>query len=487
MLAIFTTSCTSDFLDTKSSVSVTDKDAFTTVERAVTVLNGAYAYTGEYRYHTLATIATDVMGDDQTMTSGSYGFPTYNWNLYSYQYAQTPYDNPWWQGYSVYIWRYAYRAIDNCNSIIANEATILPEGDDKKDIIAQARGLRGYHYLQLVQLFAKAYNDDPSSPGIILKTVPDGIGSEGTARTSVAAAYEVITGDLKYAVENITNTTGKDKLTSKGAALLLARAYLTMNDMTNAKKYAEIAADNTFDGSNLMSKEDWKTGFKDNNKEWLWYMNFISTNSNIYASMPSFYYYCREVKNYAYGADVPLDSLKKYGVEKWEGYSTVRFTAAFRNMFEDNDCRKLFPFRVNSSDGYTTSKFGHRSQMGDAEFVMCRLAEAYLIKAEAEAITDPGTAENILNALQAARGATPTSGDLLNNIYKERRKELYGEGFRLFDIKRLKQPLVRSVHPEHWTALDLPANSPRFMFPLPSTEMTANKKLTQADQNEFWR
>lgn len=487
LLALLVTSCTSDFLDTKSSVSVSDDEAFTSVERAVTVLNGAYAYTGEYRYQTLATIAADVMGEDQTMSSGAYGFPTYNWNLYSYQYAQTPYDDPWWQGYSVYIWRYAYRAIDNCNSIIANQATILPDGSEKNDIIAQARGLRGYQYLQLIQLFARAYNDDPSSPGLILRTEPGGVESEGTPRTTVADAYKVIIDDLKYAVDNIVNTTSKDKLTSKGAALLLARTYLTMNDMENAKKYAEIAADNTFDGSNLMTKAQWKAGFKDHNDEWLWYQNFISTNSNIYASIPSFYFLCDGVEGYPYGADVPLDVVKEKGINYFSGYSTVRFTSAFRNMFEDNDCRKLFPVRINVSDGYFTSKLGHRSQMGDAEFVLARIGEAYLIKAEAEALTDPSTAENILNTLQVARGATPTSGDLLNNIYKERRKELYGEGFRLFDIKRLKQPLVRSTHPEHWTALDLPANSPRFMFPLPSTEMTANKKLSSSDQNEYWR
>lgn len=487
LLPFLGASCSGDFLNTESSVAVSGDEIFTSVEKAVTVLNGAYSYTGEYRYHTLATIATDVMGEDQTMTSGAYGFPTYNWNVYSYQYAQTPFDDPWWQGYSTYIWRYAYKAIDNCNSILANTSTILPEGDGKNDLIAQARGLRAVHYLLLVQLYARAYNDDPGSPGLVLITAPEGVDSEGVPRTTVADVYTVIIDDLTYAAENIVNTTGMDKLTPKAAALLLARAYLTMNDMENAKKYAEIAADNTFDGSNLMSQDEWRAGFKDHNREWLWYMNFISTNSNIYASIPSFYYYCKEVEGYPYGADVSLESLQESGVEVFSGYSTVRFTAAFRDMFEDSDCRKMFPFRVNASDGYFTSKFGHRSQMGDAEFVMCRIAEAYLIKAEAEALTNPGLAESVLNTLQVARGATPTSGDLLNNIYKERRKELYGEGFRLFDIKRLKQPLVRSGQPEHWTPLDLPANSPRFMLPLPDKEITANDMLSQADQNEYWR
>jgi hypothetical protein len=124
--------------------------------------------------------------------------------------------------------------------------------------------------------------------------------------------------------------------------------------------------------------------------------------------------------------------------------------------------------------------------VGDAEFPLARIAEAYLIEAEALAQTG-GDAKSVLNALQVARGATPTDGSL-ENIYYERRKELYGEGFRLADIKRLHQPLVRSADPEHWaTVKDLPADSPRFMLPIPEVEMLYNKALTSADQNDFWK
>ncbi|MFA7183197.1 MAG: RagB/SusD family nutrient uptake outer membrane protein, partial [Bacteroidales bacterium] len=58
---------------------------------------------------------------------------------------------------------------------------------------------------------------------------------------------------------------------------------------------------------------------------------------------------------------------------------------------------------------------------------------------------------------------------------------------RLFDIKRLRQPLVRSAYPEQWVALDLPADSPRFMFPIPNNEMLYNTALTGNDQNDYWK
>ena len=70
----------------------------------------------------------------------------------------------------------------------------------------------------------------------------------------------------------------------------------------------------------------------------------------------------------------------------------------------------------------------------------------------------------------------------------ERRKELYGEGFRLYDIKREHVALDRTQDPEHWASVkSLPADSPRYMLPIPQIEMLHNKALTPADQNEYWR
>ena len=149
----------------------------------------------------------------------------------------------------------------------------------------------------------------------------------------------------------------------------------------------------------------------------------------------------------------------------------------------------MFPFCFYEEDGWFTSKFSHRTMVGDADYPLARTAEAYLIKAECEAQNggNAALAKSVLNALQEARGATPTEATL-ENIYMERRKELYGEGFRLHDIKRLHQPLDRSKDPEHWADVKtLPADSPRFMLPIPQNEMLYNKALTAADQNEYWR
>jgi hypothetical protein len=75
---------------------------------------------------------------------------------------------------------------------------------------------------------------------------------------------------------------------------------------------------------------------------------------------------------------------------------------------------------------------------------IARYAEAQLILAEAQGGTQ---AVNIINALRAPRGIPAYSGatdaaSIRSLIIEERRRELFVEGFRMFDIYRFDLPLV---------------------------------------------
>ena len=485
-------SCSREKLNPVPSNAVSDAQIFSSVASAQTALNGGIKWIGYYLTNTLGTIMSEVMGEDALMTTGNYGLDTYNWNVYSYTYSQVPESDPWWFGYANYIWQYDYMGIDAANNIIAY-VTDMPDEAGKEDVLGQAHALRGFMLLRLCRLFAPAYSVNPDAPAVILRTTPADAAVEHQGRASLKEVYAQALKDLDYGRQHCS-AASRDYFTPKACALFMARAYLEMGDWSNAKKYAEEAASGKFDGSNLMSPDEYRAGFKDPNGEWLMYYTFNSTTSNYYASLPSFYY----LASACYSADENgkadindtewLDSAREaeFFEEPLYGYSTVRWTKRFRDSFEDGDCRKLFPFFFFEEDGWFTSKVSHRSLVGDADFVLARIAEAYLIKAECEAHGGSG-AKEVLNALQAARGATPTDGSL-ESIYMERRKELYGEGFRLHDIKRLHQPLDRTRDVEHWASVkSLPANSPRFMLPIPEVEMLYNKALTDADQNEYWR
>lgn len=514
-LLALSTACSDDLLYQDPSTSLSDQTVIESYEAANTVLMGAYAATEHYHYLTIGQISLDVMGNDVMITNGNYNFSTYNWLMFAYNYIQYPaVADGWWSAYSPYMWVKAYTAIGNCNMLISN-ADKLPAGCE--DLVAQAYGIRGWNFMNLYHLYCAAYNNPTyggdNGKGLFLRLTPASAdNSLMVERSNLKESIAQIISDLTYAYEHSSSSNNNYYINPKACALLLARMYLETNDYANASKYAEIAASNTFDGSNLMSREEYQAGFMHANSEWLWGANFNSETTNIYASIPSFYHAATAMDpetvfgTPAYGTQVPGSTvperytyLESNGLEFMKGYSTVRFAFSFVDTFAKDettgtfkDCRALFPFYLSKEDGYFTSKFNNDGSLGIADYPLARIAEAYLIEAEAKLNTnDAATALRILNALQAQRNGSLSTAATMDEIYKERRRELYGEGFALTDIKRLQMPLNR-VGDEHWCDSDLkalPANSPRMMFPIPDTELKYNphyKTDYNAGQNDYW-
>ena len=78
--------------------------------------------------------------------------------------------------------------------------------------------------------------------------------------------------------------------------------------------------------------------------------------------------------------------------------------------------------------------------------------------------------------------STSTSTKLLDEIYFHRRVELWGEGFRFLDLKRLNQPLNRNgtnAIASIAVLFDVPAGDRQWEFLFPRREMNANKAIVQ--------
>ena len=109
--------------------------------------------------------------------------------------------------------------------------------------------------------------------------------------------------------------------------------------------------------------------------------------------------------------------------------------------------------------------------------IVFRLAEMYLISAEGRGLADGGLKR--LNELRAFRGLgnvspTPTTEEqLLDAVIAERRVELFGEGFRWFDLVRTGKYVDTVGLEEKYT-----------VFPLPQREIDLNTKLIQ---NDLWK
>lgn len=127
-----------------------------------------------------------------------------------------------------------------------------------------------------------------------------------------------------------------------------------------------------------------------------------------------------------------------------------------------------------------------------------RLSELYLIVAEAaDKLGDAATANKYLNSLRANRITGYTSESLAGNaltqaIRTERAKELIGEGFRMSDLKRWGEGFTRQYNYGTFDSYYAPvenilyvfsrnlsyvAGDYRFVWPIPTDEMTVNPQL----------
>lgn len=126
------------------------------------------------------------------------------------------------------------------------------------------------------------------------------------------------------------------------------------------------------------------------------------------------------------------------------------------------------------------------NSVGDIPYM--RSAEMFLIEAEALARAGRAAeAQTVYTTFMASRVpgfVRPTaSGDVLVNlIMNSRRVELWGEGFRFLDLKRLNLPLNR-IGSNHNQALavmmTLAAGSNDWQYVIPQSEINANPLVTQ--------
>ena len=187
-----------------------------------------------------------------------------------------------------------------------------------------------------------------------------------------------------------------------------------------------------------MNETEYKSGFNNAlNQEWMWgYSCTIDDN------LPAYNFHFKD------------------STTPGSGYSCLNVDPYFKELFDDNDYRKgMFFWGPNAGYGEWTMlsskfKFADVDNML-ADIVMMRVAEMYLIKAEAAAHLPGKTSEaqSLLKELRDARmkpgytaaEITATGDDLLKEIWLERRKELWGEGFALTDIIRNQQPVERKT------------------------------------------
>ncbi len=477
-------SCKKDMLDTGPTGSVDQSAIFTTTTNASNVINGVYRYLYT-RYsqqnqpgHGGVMLQLDFMGEDLHQSVATWyttaGSGTGGWVSHRNDAS----------GYVSYPFRLYYRCIGNVNALIENIDNATGPEADKNRLKAEALAMRAWSYHNLVQIFGERYKAGGNNTQLGV-SMPLSAKDVKLPRSTVEEVYTQINKDLDEAITLFATASApvnKSHLTLNAARALKARVALTMQDYATAATYAKMVIDQG--GYSLMSNTAYQSGFNSiSNSEWIWGLFMQSDQGDTFGSF--------------------LAQIS------WDGNTTYirsrpkRINSALYNLISPTDVRKKmwepaptaanFPLPASTyiREPYMSRKFKVRESptIGDVPYI--RLAEMYLILAEAYAKT-PGKEADAANALFTFAVnrdpsyvlSTNTGENLINEILVHRRVEFWGEGFRFYDLKRLNLPLDRTVVPNFVSAsvggvLQIPAGDPRWQFVIPIDEIQANPNTVQ--------
>ncbi|WP_288244851.1 RagB/SusD family nutrient uptake outer membrane protein [uncultured Chryseobacterium sp.] len=339
-------------------------------------------------------------------------------------------------------WKCAYQQIQICNVVLKRLATLKKNENNSADY-NRIYGIALYHrskqFLNLVMTFSKYYDKSSSKSdfGIPLK-LDDGI-DEVIKRASVEETYQRIVSDLRESARNLP-VYQKDysQVTKAGSFALLARTQLFMDNYEDARKSADSA---------------------------LKYNSFIQDFNQISNTSASRPLNIQSKEIHVRAAMVKVSNNP----------TTGRISQTLYNEYDNSDLRKVLFFKPEQ-DNKVTFK-GH---FLNSLFTGTTTGEVLLILAETEArLGNKDKALEYLNQLALNRYkkntfvqfVANTNAEALDLILRERRKELVTRGLRWQDLKRLnrdsryQQTLRRSIGENIY---ELPANDPRYVFPIPS-------------------
>ncbi|WP_295128591.1 RagB/SusD family nutrient uptake outer membrane protein [uncultured Chitinophaga sp.] len=472
-------SCKKGWFETSPSGSLTGSEIYATTKNIDALLNGTLRYLMETAtsqdnpgYGSIL-LSQEVMGSDAIARDGVYGY------LATYGFTD-PFDNTTRR--ALFYWTFQYKVIDNCNGIIENVDNATGTDADKRYLKGQALALRASVYLNLVRQYQFTYAKDKNAKSVPIYTEPTTPSTPGKARATVQEVYDRVLEDLRTAgplLEGFKRTV-KNRPDLNVVNGLAARAFLTMENWDSAAARAKLARTSY----PIMEATEYSKGFSDvTNVEWIW-GHPQATDQNLGGA--SFFAY--------------ID------VTPATGYRSIMADPNFKAIFDDADVRKKL-FRINTDATNALyawlqyTKFVNKADQS-GHIPLMRSSEQLLIEAESKArLNQLNDAVIVLNGLRAKRtlpdldAANFTQPQLIEEILRERRRELWGEGFELPDLLRLQRAVVRTVSTEKFTVgtkeetvkghhqlkfpdkSDFVPNSNYYLFSIPFNEINSNPNL----------
>src|SRR5687768_13721645 len=310
-------------------------------------------------------------------------------------------------------WASLYDGINQTNNLLEAIAAVTALTPEQRD---QYRGealfIRALNYSILVKYFG----DVP-----LLLMPSRGVGEEALVeRDPAAEVYAQIITDLTEAAALLGPDRNHGRATLGAVQALHARVYLETGNNAGARDMATAVINNAEYSLNANFGTNWSTK---NSEESIFELQYSINDGN----NQSFWFYPQALGG------------------RW-GYSP---SASLFNAFEAGDARRDASIQVAGAGACPIApcRYGDkyfRVATSDDNVVVIRLAEMYLIRAEANARL--GAADQVvrddLDILRNRAGladlaVTVTGPALLAAVLQERRVELAFEGHRFFDLRRL--------------------------------------------------
>ena len=378
------------------------------------------------------------------------------------------------------LWGYYYVVVGFMNLII-NEA-LLAEGDEsmRDYILGEAYAMRAYCFFKLVQYYAPYKNNELGIP-ICLESEED-LENVSLVRKPQTEVYAQILSDLGEAEKRLERTPTREGYNVMYKSEIINRLFAEIYHF----KAMSAAAEET----------DWENAIKYAERE---------TNGKMLVSDFS-------IISQIFNAGIALDNDPECGVRCLgigSGYNFDYFFSAdlepnqdfYKEYFpeKEGDIRRnwyqeveiydytiwdyVYKLKINKYSSYTDWLAGWY-------YLHCgfRLSEAFLIQAEAYAMTDQvDKAREILDRFKSCRYTNaymiPENKEaLLQDIYRERKKEFLAEfDYAWLDMKRLGVEMERTVGGRTFKLNG--ADDYRYAFPIPTYELESNKEMVQ---NPVW-
>lgn len=496
-MAMFS-SCSEDLLDTSPTTAIATNEIAQSSGKALAAINGMYrllytpGYTSEWQTEEFGLVsinlAADLMGEDHIQAAAGS-----EWFWYDYLYGvKADYTGNAGRPYGV--WNFFYTLIANANYITNAEETMEGDPSDVKYVIGQAYAIRAFSYFMLSQWYARTLVGHEDEPCVPIYTMPTTKETQGEPRSTNAQVYAQIDADILKAEELLSASERvRDSKSHLGLAEvygLHARIAQVEEKWTDALNAADMAiAEAKKEGINVAGVTQFLGLNSVDAQNVMWGVKIIADQTTGYASF--FTHMDADMGKYGYSARQQISRSL---------YAKMGDKDERRAWWNPND-------PANGDNGYQQEKFKFVNyQTWEGDYVLMRIEEMYLVKAEAECMLgQEDNARQTLTTLIKTRDkdyectktgtdlgilTSDKTGSLREEIINQRRIELWGEYGRIYDIRRLHQGFVRSTDDGHpGDAIYIASEDPEsyiWVMVIPQSEFDGNTNMDEdKDQNPF--